>query len=152
MDQNHFKESQCPQVLGSNRDGEKVAWAQAISGRDPGGRPVRGRVLNAQESKNRQKSDKKGFGNCEILCWQLKCKMEPCSAKSYGARSHMRFEHGHFFSVNWKNENVSFSIMAVTFRGHRLAGTYDPRRNLACQSKTKELQQTRHSLRGMRRL
>ena len=54
-------------MLGSNRDGEKAAGAQAISGRDPGGRPVRGRVENAQESKNRQKSDKKEFENYEIL-------------------------------------------------------------------------------------
>ena len=67
MGQSHFEASQCPQVLGSNRDGEKAAGAQAISGRDPGGRPVRGRVENAQKSKNRQKSVKKGFENYEIL-------------------------------------------------------------------------------------
>ena len=54
-------------MLGSNRDGEKAAGAQAISGRDPGDSPVHGKVENAQESKNRQKSDKKGFGNYEIL-------------------------------------------------------------------------------------
>ena len=67
MDQSHFGASQCPQVLGSNRDGGKPAGAQAISGRDPGGRTVRERVENAQESKNRPKSDKKGFENYEIL-------------------------------------------------------------------------------------
>ena len=54
-------------MLGSNRDGEKAAGAQAISGRDPGGRPMRGRVLNALNSENRQKSNKKGFENYEIL-------------------------------------------------------------------------------------
>ena len=54
-------------MLGSNRDGGKPAGAQAISGRDPGGRTVREKVENAQESKNRQKSDKKGFENYEIL-------------------------------------------------------------------------------------
>ena len=54
-------------MLGSNRDAGKPAGAEAISGRDPGGRTVRERVQIAQESKNRQKSDKKGFENYEIL-------------------------------------------------------------------------------------
>ena len=54
-------------MLGSARDGERAAGAGVISGRDPGGRPVRGRVQNAQESKNHPKSDKKGFENYEIL-------------------------------------------------------------------------------------
>ena len=67
MDQSHFGASQCPQVLRSARDGERAAGAEAISGHDPGSRPVRERVQNAQESKNRQKSNKKGFGNYEIL-------------------------------------------------------------------------------------
>ena len=67
IDQNHFEASQCPQVLGSNTNGEKAAGAQAISERDPEGRPVRGRIENAQESKNHQTSDKNGFGNYEIL-------------------------------------------------------------------------------------
>ena len=102
--------------------------------------------------KNRQKSIKKGFENYEILWWQLKCKMEPCSAKSYGERRHMRFEHGHFFSMNWKNENVSFFKMPVTFKGQRLSGTYDPRRKLACQRWTKEQRQVKPRLGAMRRL
>ena len=67
MDQSHFEASPCPEVIGSATDGERAAWAEAISGRDPGSRPVRGRVENAQESKNLQKSDKKGFENYEIL-------------------------------------------------------------------------------------
>ena len=54
-------------MVGSATDGERAAGAEAISGRDPGSRPVRGRIENAQESENRQKSDKKGFGNYEIL-------------------------------------------------------------------------------------
>ena len=81
LSQSHFEASQCPQVLGSNRNGEKAAGAQAISGRDPGGRPVRGRVENAQKIKNRQNSDEKGFENYEILWWQLKFKIEPWKAK-----------------------------------------------------------------------
>ena len=54
-------------MIGSATDGERAAWAEAISGRDPGSRPVRGRVLNALKSEIRQKSDKKGFENYEIL-------------------------------------------------------------------------------------
>ena len=67
MDQNHFEASQCPQVVGSAQDGERVAWAEVISGRDPGSMPMRERVLNALKSENRQKSDKKEFENYEIL-------------------------------------------------------------------------------------
>ena len=65
--QSHFEASQCPQVLGSAQDGERAGWAEPISGRDPGSRPMRERLLNAQESENRQKSVKKMFGNYEIL-------------------------------------------------------------------------------------
>ena len=54
-------------MIGSAQDGERAAGAKAISGRDPGSRPMRRRVENAQESENRQKSVKKGFGNYVIL-------------------------------------------------------------------------------------
>ena len=54
-------------MIGSATDGERAAWAEAISGRDPGSRPVRGRVENALESDYRQKSVKKAFGNYVIL-------------------------------------------------------------------------------------
>ena len=54
-------------MVGSATHGERAAGAEAISGQDPGSRPMRGRVENAQESENRQKSIKKGFGNYEIL-------------------------------------------------------------------------------------
>ena len=54
-------------MIGSAQDGERAAGAEAISGQDPGSRPVRGRVENALESKNLQKSVKKGFGNYVIL-------------------------------------------------------------------------------------
>ena len=67
MGQSHFGASQCPQVVGSATDGERAAGAEAISGQDPGSRPMRGRVENAQESENLQKSVKKGFGNYVIL-------------------------------------------------------------------------------------
>ena len=56
------------------------------------------------------------------------------------------------FSMNWKNENASFTNAPVTFRGPGLAGTYDVRRKLACKRWTKELQQPRRDLRAMRRL
>ena len=65
--QNHFEASHCPEVIGSAQDGERAAGAEAISGQDPGSRPMRGRVENAQESENRHKSVKEGFGNYEIL-------------------------------------------------------------------------------------
>ena len=64
---NHFEASQCPEVVGSAQDGERAAGAETISGQNPGSRPMRGRRENAQESENRQKSIKKGFGNYEIL-------------------------------------------------------------------------------------
>ena len=67
MDQSHFEASKCPQVVGSAQDGEMAPWAEAISGSDPGSRPMRRRVLNALESENRQKSYKMGFENYEIL-------------------------------------------------------------------------------------
>ena len=67
MDQSHVGASQCPQVLGSAQDGETAPWAEAISGRDPESRPMRRRLLNALKPENRQKSDKKGFENYEIL-------------------------------------------------------------------------------------
>ena len=67
MDQSHFEASPCPEVIGSATDGQRAAWAEAISGRDPESRPVRGRVLNALKSENLQKSSKKGFENYEIL-------------------------------------------------------------------------------------
>ena len=54
-------------MLESAQDGEKAAWAEAISGRDPGRRPMRERVLNALKSENRQKTNKEGFENYEIL-------------------------------------------------------------------------------------
>ena len=56
------------------------------------------------------------------------------------------------FSVNWKNKNVSFFKVPVTFRGPGLAGTYDPRRKVAGQRWTKEPRQARPNLRAMRRL
>ena len=52
MDHSHFGASQCPQVIGSAQDGERVAGAKAISGPDPGSKPMRRRVENALESKN----------------------------------------------------------------------------------------------------
>ena len=67
MGQSHFETRQCAEVVGSAQDGERAGWAEAISGRDPASRPMRGKVLNALNSENRQKSDKKGFGNYEIL-------------------------------------------------------------------------------------
>ena len=67
MGQSHFEASQCPQVVGSAQDGERALWAEAISGRDPGSRPMRRRVLNALKPENRQKVDKKMFENYEIL-------------------------------------------------------------------------------------
>ena len=96
LDQNHFEASQCPQVLGSAQNGKTAPWAEVISGRDPESKPMHRRVLNALKPENRQKSNKKGFGNYEILWWQLKSKIEPCNAKSYRERRHMRFEHGHY--------------------------------------------------------
>ena len=63
----HFEASQCPQVIGSAQDGERAAGAKPISGQDPGSRPMRRRIEIAQESENRHKSVKKGFGNYEIL-------------------------------------------------------------------------------------
>ena len=56
------------------------------------------------------------------------------------------------FSMNWKNENVSFFKMPITFKGPGLAGTYDPRKELACQKWTKELQQEKLNLGAVRRL
>ena len=47
MGQNHFEASQCPQAVRSAQDGERAPWAEAISGRDPGSRPMREKVLNA---------------------------------------------------------------------------------------------------------
>ena len=67
MGHNHFEASQCPQVIGSAQDGERAAGAKAISGQDPGSRPMHRRVENALESGNLQKSVKKGFENNEIL-------------------------------------------------------------------------------------
>ena len=67
MDQSHVEASQGPQVVGSAQDGERDAWAEAISGRDPESRPMRRRLLNALKSENRQKSNKKMFENYEIL-------------------------------------------------------------------------------------
>ena len=67
MDQSHFEASPCPQVIGSAQDGERAAWAEAISGRDPGSRPMRRMVLNALKSENRQKSNNFFFENYEIL-------------------------------------------------------------------------------------
>ena len=66
MGQGHFEASQCPQMVGSAQAGERAAWAEAISGRDPWSKPMRGKV-NALNSENRQKSNKNWFGNYEIL-------------------------------------------------------------------------------------
>ena len=63
----YFEASQCPQVIGFAQDGERADGTKAISGQDPGSRPMRRRVENALESENRQKSIKNGFGNYEIL-------------------------------------------------------------------------------------
>ena len=63
----HFEASQCARVVGSAQDGERAARAKAISGQDPGSRPMHGRVENALESENRQKSVKECCGNYEIL-------------------------------------------------------------------------------------
>ena len=40
----HFEARQCAEVVGSAQDGERAAGAEAISGQDPGSRPMRGRV------------------------------------------------------------------------------------------------------------
>ena len=67
VNHNHFEASQCPQVIGSAQDGGRAAGGKAISGQDPGSRPMRRRVENALESENLQTPIKKGFGNYEIL-------------------------------------------------------------------------------------
>ena len=67
MGQCHFEASQCARVVGSAQDGERADRAKAISGQDPGSRPMRLRVEIAQESENRQKSIKKLFGSYKIL-------------------------------------------------------------------------------------
>ena len=54
-------------MVGSARDGERAARAQAKFGQDPGSRPMRGRVEIAEESENLHKSVKMGFENYEIL-------------------------------------------------------------------------------------
>ena len=54
-------------MIGSAQDGERAVGAEAISGQDPGSRPMSRRVENALESERRQKSVKKGFENDEIL-------------------------------------------------------------------------------------
>ena len=54
-------------MIGSAQDGERAAGAEAISGQEPGNRPMRGRVENALDLVNRQKSVKKGFENYVIL-------------------------------------------------------------------------------------
>ena len=54
-------------MVGSAQDGERAAGAKAISGQDPGSKPMRLRVEIAQESENRRKSVRKGFENYEIL-------------------------------------------------------------------------------------
>ena len=61
MDQSHFEASQCAQVLGSNRDGERAAGAQTISGRDPEGRPVRGKYKTRRNQKIIKNLVKKGL-------------------------------------------------------------------------------------------
>ena len=78
--------------------------------------------------------------------------MEACRAKSYGERSHMRFEHGHFFFSELKNINVSIFRVKVTFSGQELVGTHESRKKMACHRWTKELQQERQVLGAMRRL
>ena len=67
MYHNHFEASQCPQVIGSAQEGGRAAEAKNMSGHNQGSRPMRRRVENALDSENRQKSDKKGFENYEIL-------------------------------------------------------------------------------------
>ena len=64
---NHFEASQCARVVRSAQDGERAAGAKAISGQDPGSRPMRLRVEIAQESENRHKSIIKRLGNYGIL-------------------------------------------------------------------------------------
>ena len=54
-------------MVGSATDGERAAGAEAISGQDPGSRPMRRSVENALESENRHRSVKKWFENYEIL-------------------------------------------------------------------------------------
>ena len=44
---NNFEARQCARVVGSAQDGEWAAKAEAISGQDPGNRPMRGKVENA---------------------------------------------------------------------------------------------------------
>ena len=66
MGQKHFETNQCAQVLETAQNGETAAWAEATSGRDPGSRPMRRRLLNALKSENRQKSNKKTIENCKI--------------------------------------------------------------------------------------
>ena len=58
---NHFEARQCPQVLGSAKDDERPAGAKAISGQDPGSKPIHRRVENALESEIRPKSVQKKF-------------------------------------------------------------------------------------------
>ncbi len=95
----------------------RARWRdEAISGRDPESKPMRRRVLNALKQENRQKSNKKAFENYESLLWQLKCKMEPCRAKSYGERRHMRFEHGHFFFSELRKWKCEFFQSASHFK------------------------------------
>ena len=65
--QSHFDAGQCPEVEGSAQDCERAAGVAAISGQDPISRPMRGRVENALDSENRQKSIKKGFENYVVL-------------------------------------------------------------------------------------
>ena len=62
-----FEASQCPRVIGFAQDGERAAGAKALSGQDPGSRPMRRRVENALESESRQKSIKKRFEKYVIL-------------------------------------------------------------------------------------
>ena len=63
----HFEASRCPQVIGSAQDGERAAGAKAISGQDPGSKPMRRRVENALKSENRQKTYENKFEKYEIL-------------------------------------------------------------------------------------
>ena len=63
----HSEVSQCARVVEPAQDGGRAPEARAISGQDPGSRPMRGRIEIAQESENRQKSFKIGFGKYEIL-------------------------------------------------------------------------------------
>ena len=148
----HFEASQCPRVVGSAQDGERAPGAKAKCGRDPGNRPMRRRVLNALKSETRQNPLKRGLILIRFLDdnWNPKlCLLTPsCTGSATVSVLNLDI----LFSVNWKNRNVNFPMAPITFRGTRLAGSYDLRRKVGGQRRPKDPRQQRHNLRAMRRL